>query len=168
MYTHTHTHTHTHARTHCLQLSIWDTAGVERFRTLTRNYYRNAQAAVFVYSVSETSTLHYLAQWVKDTQNFAPNAVRMLLGNKTDLEAEVDPTTAQGFAEAHDFQLNFQVSCKENVRIKEAFDRLAEELHSSQRSKGKSQVERPMDVISPELPEKDELEHRRNDGGCRC
>ena len=158
---------HTHTCTY-LQLSIWDTAGVERFRTLTRNYYRNAQAAVFVYSVSETSTLHYLAQWVKDTQNFAPNAVRMLLGNKTDLEAEVDPTTAQGFAEAHDFQLNSQVSCKENMGIKEAFDRLAEELHSSQTSQGKGQVERPADIISPELPEFDEVEGRNNGGGCKC
>ena len=141
---------------------------MERFRTLTRNYYRNAQAAVFVYSVSETSTLHYLAQWVKDTQNFAPNAVRMLLGNKTDLDAEVDPTTAQGFADAHEFPLYFQVSCKDNIGIKEAFDKLAEELHSSQRSQGKGQAERAADVINPELPECDELEGRNNGAGCKC
>ena len=119
---------------------------------------------MFVYSVSETSTLHYLAQWVKDTQNFAPNAVRMLLGNKTDLEAEVDPSTASGFAEAHEFQLNFQVSCKENAGIKEAFDRLAEALHSSQSVQGK----RPdrMDLIIPEEPELDE--DNPPQGGCKC
>ena len=92
----------------------------------------------------------------------------MLLGNKTDLEAEVDPTTAQGFAEAHDFQLNFQVSCKENMGIKEAFDRLAEELHSIQTSQGRSQVERQSDVINPELPEFDEVERRNDGGGCKC
>ena len=138
---------------------------MERFRTLTRNYYRNAQAAVFVYSVSETSTLHYLAQWVKDTQNFAPNAVRMLLGNKTDLEAEVDPTTAQGFAEAHEFQLNFQVSCKENSGIKEAFDNLAEKLHSFQTSPNRSQADRQLDIITPELSE---LSENRGSGGCKC
>ena len=92
----------------------------------------------------------------------------MLLGNKTDLEAEVDPATAKGFAEAHDFQLDFQVSCKENMGIKEAFDRLAEALHSSQSSQRKNQVERPLDIISPELPTEFDDAERRNDGGCRC
>ena len=141
---------------------------MERFRTLTRNYYRNAQAAVFVYSVSETSTLHYLAQWVKDTQNFAPNAVRMLLGNKTDLEAEVDPTTALGFADAHEFQLNFQVSCKDNTGIKEAFDKLAEALHTTQSSSQAKMQERALDIISPEQTEFNEDEHYGSGSGCKC
>ena len=122
MYAYTHTH---------MQLSIWDTAGVERFRTLTRNYYRNAHAAVFVYSVSEASSLHYLAQWIKDTQNFAPHAVRMLIGNKEDLEPEIDPTTAKSFATAHEFELQFLISCKTNSGIGEAFEQLARALHKS-------------------------------------
>ena len=120
---------------------------------------------MFVYSVSETSTLHYLAQWVKDTQNFAPNAVRMLLGNKTDLEAEVDPSTAQGFSEAHEFQLNFQVSCKENSGIKEAFDKLAEALHATQSTQGRRQDR--TDLIIPEEPELNDEENPRP-GGCKC
>ena len=138
---------------------------MERFRTLTRNYYRNAQAAVFVYSLAETSTLHYLAQWVKDTQNFAPNAVRMLVGNKTDLEPEVDPSTVQGFAEAHEFGLNFQVSCKDNVGIKEAFDKLAEELHKAQ-----THQTRPADQINLINPDDDDLGERdgQKSDGCRC
>ena len=113
-----------------LQLSIWDTAGVERFRTLTRNYYRNAHAAVFVYSVSEASSLHYLSQWIKDTQNFAPNATRMLLGNKIDIEPmEVDELTSKSFSKAHDFDLHFHISCKSNSGISEAFEQLALSLH---------------------------------------
>lgn len=112
------------------QLSIWDTAGVERFRTLTRNYYRNAHAAVFVYSVSEASSLHYLSQWIKDTQNFAPNATRMLIGNKIDMEPmEVDELTSKSFAKAHEFDLHFHTSCKSNSGISDAFEQLAIALH---------------------------------------
>lgn len=119
-----------------LQLSIWDTAGVERFRTLTRNYYRNAHAAVFVYSVSEASSLHYLSQWIKDTQNFAPNATRMLLGNKTDIEPmEIDELTSKSFSKAHDFDLHFHISCKSNSGIREAFEELAISLHKPSPSK---------------------------------
>ena len=105
---------------------------MERFRTLTRNYYRNAHAAVFLYSVSEASSLHYLAQWIKDTQNFAPNAVRMLVGNKIDLEPpEIDQSTASSFANAHEFELQHLVSCKANTGIADAFDKLAEALHKA-------------------------------------
>lgn len=112
------------------QLSIWDTAGVERFRTLTRNYYRNAHAAVFVYSTAEASSLHYLSQWIKDTQNFAPNATRMLVGNKIDIEPpEIDELTSKSFANAHDFELHYQISCKTNTGISEAFEKLAKALH---------------------------------------
>ena len=104
---------------------------MERFRTLTRNYYRNAHAAVFVYSMSEASSLHYLAQWIRDTESFAPNATRMLVGNKVDLEAtgEVDETTAASFATAHKFELHFKTSCKTNKGIGEAFSKLARALH---------------------------------------
>ena len=112
------------------QLSIWDTAGVERFRTLTRNYYRNAHAAVFVYSVADASSLHYLSQWIKDTQNFAPNAVRMLLGNKIDIEPlEVDELTSKSFAKAHEFDLHFEISCKTPSGINQAFEKLGKALH---------------------------------------
>ena len=102
---------------------------MERFRTLTRNYYRNAHAAVFVYSVSEAASLHYLAQWIRDTESFAPNATCMLVGNKTDLEREIDETTSQSFASAHKFELQFQTSCKTNAGISDAFSKLARALH---------------------------------------
>ena len=104
---------------------------MERFRTLTRNYYRNAHAAVFVYSLSEASSLHYLAQWIRDTESFAPNATRMLIGNKSDLESlgEIEETTAHSFASAHKFELHYQTSCKTNQGIGEAFSKLAQALH---------------------------------------
>lgn len=150
----------------CPQLSIWDTAGVERFRTLTRNYYRNAHAAVFVYSVSEASSLHYLSQWIKDTQNFAPNATRMLLGNKTDMEPlEIDELTSKSYACAHEFDLHHQISCKTNSGIAEAFEQLAKALH-------KTRVEKKRGV-SPETnaPLLGSTEERGRGGGggaCSC
>jgi len=136
---------------------------VERFRTLTRNYYRNAHAAVFVYSVSEASSLHYLSQWIKDTQNFAPNAIRMLLGNKTDVEPlEIDDMTSKSYASAHEFELHYQISCKTNSGINEAFEQLAKSLHKS---------------VGPAVSEtgnggkkllEESLEPQENRGQCTC
>ena len=116
-------------------LSIWDGSKYDRRRELLRDTpfptsaSRNAHAVVFVYSVSEASSLHYLAQWIKDAQNQSPHAVRMLIGNKVDLEPEIDPTTAKSFAIAHEFELQFEISCKTNFGIEEAFEQLARVLH---------------------------------------
>nr|ABD65449.1 Rab-like3 [Suberites domuncula] len=154
-----------------VMLSIWDTAGVERFRTLTRNYYRNAHAAVFVYSVSDASSLHYLAQWIKDAQNFAPSATRMLLGNKVDIEppqAEIDATTSKSFAAAHEFELSSLVSCKTNTGIADAFESLARALHTSP---AVSNQQRTASVIpGQELNVDKDLDSsgQNGGGGCRC
>lgn len=149
-----------------VMLSIWDTAGVERFRTLTRNYYRNAHAAVFVYSVAEASSLHYLAQWIRDTESFAPNATCMLIGNKVDLESlgEIDRTTAQSFASAHMFELQFQTSCKTNEGIAEAFNKLARALHKPESILSEPRKPHAQDSDLVEVTESS----NRSQGNCKC
>ena len=138
---------------------------MERFRTLTRNYYRNAHAAVFVYSVSEASSLHYLSQWIKDTHNFAPNAIRMLLGNKTDIEPlEIDEMTSKSYASAHEFDLHYQISCKTNSGINEAFEQLAKTLHKTgDKKKANTPETNPLPILDSTE------EHDRGRGGaCSC
>lgn len=117
-----------------VMLSIWDGSEYDPRLELLRDnpnpYYRNAHAIVFVYSVSESSSLHYLStHWIRRVQNFSPNAVRVLIGNKADLEPEIDSTIAIYFAAVHEFELQFEIFCKTNSCIEEAFERLARVLH---------------------------------------
>ena len=123
-------------------LNVWDVLTYDRsdeLRSLrlTQDYndpkdvlLRDVHAFVFVYSVSEASSLPYLTQWVRDVANMYSrhDPVRMLIGNKVDLEPEIDPTTAITFATAHEFELQFSVSCKTNSGIGEAFEQLARVL----------------------------------------
>lgn len=144
-------------------MNVWDTAGVERFRTLTRNYYRNAHAAVFIYSVGEVSSLHYLIQWEKDTRTFAPNAVRMLIGNKNDLEGEVDEFTAQSFAKTHALELDAMISCKTGQGVNEAIERLARIIH--EKNSGKQDNSNNQDIVNITDPPS---AGSGQGGGCAC
>lgn len=139
---------------------------MERFRTLTRNYYRNAHAAVFVYSVAEASSLHYLSQWIKDTQNFAPNAIRMLVGNKVDIEPmEIDELTSKSFAKAHEFDLHFHISCKSNSGITEAFEQLGIALHKPKGASKPGHTPKPQEPNhGPRLV----LEETQDEQGAKC
>lgn len=146
-------------------MNVWDTAGVERFRTLTRNYYRNAHAAVFIYSVGEVSSLHYLIQWEKDTRTFAPNAVRMLIGNKNDLEGEVDEFTAQSFAKTHAFELDAMISCKTGQGVNDAIEKLAKMIHDNNSGKSNNNNQ---DIVRITEQQPSANGSGQGSGGCAC
>lgn len=65
---------------------LQDTAGVERFRTLTPSYYRNAQGAIVVYDVTRRDTFNKMQTWLDelDTYSTKRNIVKMIVGNKID------------------------------------------------------------------------------------
>ena len=70
-----------------IKLQIWDTAGQESFRSITRSYYRGAAGALLVYDVTRRDTFEHLASWLEDAKQHAnPNMTIMLVGNKADLE----------------------------------------------------------------------------------
>ena len=68
------------------QFQFQDTAGQERFRTLTPSYYRGAQGAILVYDVASKDTFNKLDVWLNELETFAnkPDIVKMLVANKID------------------------------------------------------------------------------------
>lgn len=109
-------------------LGVWDTAGVERFRTITNNYYRGSHAAIFVYSVDEPSSLHYLGHWIRDLEEYSPNALKILVGNKKDLKSQISNETVEMFNNANDCKLNMLMSAKTGEGIQDAFNAIAKLL----------------------------------------
>lgn len=69
-----------------MSLQFQDTAGQERFRTLTPSYYRNAQGAILVYDVCSRQSFARLDAWFDELETYATNTniVKMLVGNKID------------------------------------------------------------------------------------
>ncbi len=71
-----------------IKLQIWDTAGQESFRSITRSYYRGAAGALLVYDITRRETFTQLAKWLSEArENAHENMVIMLIGNKVDLES---------------------------------------------------------------------------------
>ena len=69
-----------------IKLQIWDTAGQESFRSITRSYYRGAAGALLVYDITRRETFDHLTSWLEDARQHAnPNMTIMLIGNKADL-----------------------------------------------------------------------------------
>ena len=80
-----------------IKLQIWDTAGQESFRSITRSYYRGAAGALLVYDITRRETFEHLASWLEDARQHAnPAMTIMLIGNKADLGHRRAVSTEEG------------------------------------------------------------------------
>ncbi|KAF5688153.1 beta-mannosidase [Fusarium denticulatum] len=69
-----------------IKLQLWDTAGTERFRSVSRSYYRGAAGAILVYDLTSHASFRNLQPFLNDARALAsPNLSLMLVGNKLDL-----------------------------------------------------------------------------------
>lgn len=115
-----------------IKLTIWDTAGQERFRTLTSSYYRGAQGVVMVYDVTRRDSFENLEQWLKEVKLYSPNngegVVKLLVGNKVDLENKVIPREeAEAWARSQGM-LFLEASAKTRTGIKQCFMEVVQKI----------------------------------------
>ena len=110
-----------------VHLSIWDTAGQERFHALGPIYYRDADAALLVYDITDGDTLGRVRKWVTELKRHASeNIVMAIAGNKSDLEKRriVKRQDALDFAKSVG-ATHFDTSEKAGRGLNEAFLHLA-------------------------------------------
>ena len=110
-------------RGHVVKLTLMDTAGQERFRTLTSGSYRGADGVIICYDVSDTATFSNVPQWLQEVSRYSqnPQLVKVLAGNKTDL-ADHAVTKEEGSTYAASNSMEFfEMSAKDNVGVNEAF-----------------------------------------------
>lgn len=75
-----------------IKLQLWDTAGTERFRSVSRSYYRGAAGAILVYDLSSHDSFIGLTTFLNDARALASsNLTVFLAGNKSDLTSSMYP-----------------------------------------------------------------------------
>ncbi|EAR92367.1 Ras family small GTPase (macronuclear) [Tetrahymena thermophila SB210] len=110
-----------------LKLYIWDTAGSERFRTITSNYFKAAHGILVAYSVEDQESFEKVGSWIQCIKEKCDNAniSILLVGNKSDSKQRV-VSLEQGEKLAEQYNIPFQeTSALDNINVSESFDQLA-------------------------------------------
>jgi len=85
-------------------LQIWDTAGQEKFVSVTTHHYRAADGAILVFDITSDQSFQNLDKWLAELrENTDPNVTVALVGTKVDLQGKraVSIDRAQGYAKAN-------------------------------------------------------------------
>ena len=113
-----------------IKLNIWDTAGQERFRSVSKAYFRNAVGAILTFGVNDSQSFNDLDVWLSDLHTLStPNAVILLVGNKTDLpDRQITDSEAQNYASRHGLEY-IETSALDGTNINDVFVRLARSIY---------------------------------------
>mmetsp|Transcript_48347 Transcript_48347/g.103638 ORF Transcript_48347/g.103638 Transcript_48347/m.103638 type:complete len:212 (+) Transcript_48347:133-768(+) len=115
-----------------IKLHIWDTAGLESFRALTKSYYRGASGALLVYDISDRKSFDHVAGWLEQAkQNASASMAILLVGNKCDLQQrQVSYEEGARFAREHALMF-IETSASTGTGVEEAFSRTAQRIYEN-------------------------------------
>ena len=131
-----------------MKLSLWDTAGQETYKSVTRSYFRGASGALLVFDLSRKQTFEHVTDWLNDLRAIAePDIVVILVGNKADLteqnaaaengnegnnnKREVTRQEAEEWARKNGVLEYVETSAKSGENVEKAFMRVAERIYQN-------------------------------------
>ncbi len=130
-----------------VKIQLWDTAGQDRFRSITKNYYKGAHGIILIYDITENKTFENVKNWMNQIKEEVSDKVTIVLvGNKIDVEEHRKVKTEQGESMAKDFGIMFfECSAKtgENINgifnslVRKVVDNFAKSAESGQKLKNK-------------------------------
>ena len=111
------------------ELTIWDTCGQEKYRSLTKQYFKDAHGVILVYSINDYKSYLEAQIWLKEIKNNCnDNTCIILVGNKIDLiDRKVSKEDANNFATENNL-LYVETSAKDGMYIDLPFENLAMEI----------------------------------------
>ena len=126
-----------------IKLSIIDTNGQEKYKSLSVSYFRHADVVLFIFNLNEPKSFINIQEWINtyNKNNEKRALLRYLIGNKSDLEQKVEQNLIDEFAEKNEMPY-IATSAKTNSQINELFQQIGEELLKEEKKKSNTSIEK--------------------------
>ena len=114
-----------------VRLRIFDTAGQERFKSVSASFIKKADGVILIYDIGEKDSFEAVENWIKSIREIGKDKLPIILvGNKCDLSDDKRMISLkEGQDKADEFNIPFyETSCKEGINIKEVFEKLIDDI----------------------------------------
>ena len=113
-----------------VNLKIWDTCGEEKYRTITRQYYRNSNGVVLVFDLTNKNSFDKLSGWLNDIKEYGPNDICIILvGNKSDVQDRKLSLFEEGKKLAMNYKMPYiEVSAKTGTNVLSMFENITKKM----------------------------------------
>lgn len=132
------------------KLLIWDTAGQEKFRSITMSYFKGVQICLIIYDICDYSSFESVKSWIDSVSNVCNKDVQfVIIGNKCDetIKRKVSYSEGKMIAEKYDVPF-FECSAKNNINIDEMFNTITKTCLVTMKKKEKSTPIKPSVSLS--------------------
>ena len=116
---------------HNVKVQIWDTAGQEKYKSITNAYYKGAKGAFVVYDITNKNSFDNADNWLNNLRASADKKCSIILiGNKSDLENKREVSLEQGEEKAKNSEIAFmETSALSGDNIDKAFEMMINEAY---------------------------------------
>lgn len=136
-------------------LQIWDTAGQEKFRSITKSYFRRADAIVVVFDINNRDTFNAVQAWMTSIEEQLDRKVPIaLIGNKLDIGQQIPYQEIDQVAEKYKVQY-FSTSAKTGEGIEECFLYIANSIFENAQNPHEEEEDIQIDKYSGKKGKKD-------------
>ena len=125
-----------------VKLSVIDTNGQEKYRSLSVSYFRHADVVLFIFNLNEPLSFNNIQEWINafnDNNNKKKVILKYLIGSKSDLEQRVEQNLIGEFANNNNM-LYMATSAKTNNQINELFQKIGEDILEEEEKKTNNMI----------------------------
>ena len=128
-----------------INLKIFDTAGQERYKSVSISFIKKADGVLLIYDISNRNSFEAINGWIQSLTDVGKENIPVILvGNKCDLTEDIRKVSnEEGIQKSNEYNIPFfETSCKNGININEVFDKIIEEItcNSNWNSSGKSKI----------------------------
>ena len=147
-----------------IRIELWDTAGSEKFFSLTSNFLGNAQGIMVMFDVTNIDSFESLINWTDSIKTHLSNGIEnipvIIIGNKIDIkEREIKSIDANKYCNDLGFKY-FETSAKTGENVRDTIIYLVKEVLKKNTDEKKN--------IGEKGNNEGKKTHRQNEGNCEC
>ena len=130
-----------------IKLQIWDTAGQEAFRSISRSYYKGAKVAIIVFDSRSLNYLDKVNSWIDDLQLHNDNVKIIIVGNKKDMLSIQQNSMLLNNMKTFKYQ-SYLISSKNYSDVEKIFINAAEFIYESQKDELQTKHNEDLQIVS--------------------